>query len=393
MKRNLLLFVACAGIALANSYTLEEAFKNGSFSGDIGTYFEDRHVTEGRQTQYYNNTSWAVGSIALNYQTDLLYNLRFATGFRGSAPFYEDDENFMTAHGRGDASERIYRDDRVLLSRLYVEYSSGGTAIRIGRQPINTDWMTKINDAIRITSTSVRNLKIDIIWSRARGRAYLKEMFGFQRTNPKQNHSGVANVGITYKFNDFFSLKGYGLHAESIFHGAGAKAMLDFPANRELTFGALAHFAMSDEKHSRDLGSVAEGQVYLKFLGTKLALAYVQSGRKIGRGSLGITGDLITPFEEGDVMYARDTSTVYGLLSTSIDNLSIAAAYGTTEYKRQRTPTLDDDKNYRQSELSIWLNHAFTRHFKGLLTYDRTFKAQPGYPSLTQVSVGMSYSF
>ncbi|MGP1580030.1 MAG: Opr family porin [Wolinella sp.] len=394
MKKNLLLFIACAGIALANSYTLEEAFKNGSFKGDIGVYFENRHVIEGWKTQYYNNTSWAVSSIALDYQTDLLYNFRFATGFRGSAPVYEDDPDFITAHGKGDASERIYAKDRVLLSKLYVEYSTGGgSALRVGRQPINTDWMTKINDAVRFTSTSIPGVKLDLIWSRARGRAYLKEMFGFQRTNPRQNHSGVANMGITFKVGELLSVKGYGIYAESVMLGGGGKAVIEVPVNNELTTGIVAHYALSDEKHSRHFGSVAEGKIYLKFLNTKLTFAHVRTGRKVGRGSLGIAGDLITPFEEGDVMNERDARTTYGALSTSIEKLSLSGAFGTTEYKRKYSPSEDDDKEYRQNELSIWLNYAFTKHFKALLTYDRTFKAQPGFPALVQVSTGMSYSF
>ncbi|MCD8213819.1 MAG: Opr family porin [Campylobacter sp.] len=369
----------------ASGTTLEEAFKNGKTSGDISLFYESRHVNSGEKSVYFNDTAWAIGSVSLKYETDYFKNFKAVIGFRGSAPIYEDDRHFDTGHGRGDSTERIYKDNRFMLSNLYLEYNAYDTVIKIGRQETSFDWITKVNDGVSIVNNSISNLTLDAIWTRARGKVQLNEMFKVKKIN---KNSGMFAAGATYKFDMGLAVRGYAMHADDIFTGGGAKLMYDGSVSENLSVGGMAHFAKTDERKNED-GKIFEGTAYAKYKDVKFTLGYVQTGKKNGWGSLNKAGDKIVQFEEGDVMYERDVRTYYGMLSAAVQKLSIDAIFGTTEYKLKG----GDDKNYRQNELSLWFGYPITDNLAAQLTFDRTFKKQPGYPSLTQVSAGLSYKF
>ncbi len=386
-KSTFLLISMIASMALANSDTLQSALKDGKFSGDISAFSETRHINEGQKSVYYNNTSYIIGSVGLKYESDFYKNFKFVTGFRGTAPLYEKDKNYKTLHGTGDSTERIYEDDRMMLSNLYLEYNAYDTSVKVGRQEMITDWVGKINDGVRVTNNSIENLTLDAIWTRAQGRVYMKEMWGFKSIN--KDNGGLFNLGGTYKFDNGLGFKAYGLYADEVFSALGAKIIYDGQVSDELGVGGTIHYAQSDEDKNKDDGSVFEGLLYAKYLDTKLTLGYVKSGKEIGWGSLNTAGDQIVQFEEGDVMYERDVKTFYAMLSTSIADLSVTGIFGTTEYKLKG----GDDTNYRQNEFSAWLSYPIMKNLQGLLIYDQVFKAQAGYPSFTQVGVGLIYSF
>lgn len=401
MKKALILITALTSAILANdaasnsatnsgsagSDSLAEAFKNGKFIGDITAWSESRHINKGQKSTYYANTSYIVGSLGLGYETDFYKNFRLVTGFRGAAPLYERHKNFRTLHGTGDSTERIYEHDRTLLSTLYLEYNAYDTSVKIGRQEMITDWIGRFNDGVRITNNSISNLTLDALWTRSQGRASYKEMWKFTPRN-KEN-GGVFNVGATYKFDSGFSTKAYVLHANDVFTGVGGKAMYDGAINEDWSAGGMIHYAQSDEKKIKDDGKMFEATAYAKFKDHQFTLGYTQSGKKIGWGSLNLTGDHIVPFEEGDVMYERDARTIYGMLSTSIEKLSLTGLLGTTSYRLKG----GDDTLYKQNEFSAWLSYPITQSLKVMLIYDQTFKAQPSYPALRQIGAGLTYSF
>lgn len=196
-------------------------------------------------------------------------------------------------------------------------------------------------------------------------------------------------AGATYKFDFGLALRGYGMYADSIFSGVGGKVMYDANINDNVAVGGMLHYAQTDEEEGRDDGKVFEAIAYAKYNDTKFTFGYAQSGKKNGWGSFNLAGDKIVQFEEGDVMYERDAKTYYGMVSTNIEKLSITAMYGTTSYKLKG----GDNTSYRQDELSAWLSYPIVNNLKAFLTFDKTFKAQPGYPSMTQVSAGLSYTF
>ncbi|EJP74956.1 Opr family porin [Campylobacter sp. FOBRC14] len=384
-KLFLLSAIACA--ALAGSDTLADALKNGKASGDVTAFSEGRHINKGNKNLYYNNTSYVVGSVGLGYESDYYQNFKAVVGFRGAAPLYERHRNQKTLHGTGDSTERIYENDRFLMSQLYLEYNAFDTVVKVGRQNMYSDWLGRYNDGVSIVNNSISNLTLEGFYTRAQGRASHKEMWGF--TSRNKEHGGVFNAGATYKFTDGLSAKIYGLYASEVFSALGGKLMYDGHISEEFSAGGMIHYAQSDEKKRKDDGKMFEATAYAKFNEHKFTLGYARSGKAIGWGSLNLTGDHIVPFEEGDVMYERDARTLYAMVDTSIEKLNLTVLAGTTKYKLKG----GDYKNYKQHEVSVWASYPLMENLKAFVIYDQVFKAQPGYPSLTQIGAGLTYSF
>lgn len=386
MKKSLALVTVLSCAAMASSETLAEAFKNGKTSGDVSAYYESRHVNKGEKSTYFENTAWAVGSVGLGYESDFYKNFKLGIGFRATTPFYEDDKKFDTGNGKGDSTERIYDDNRYMLSKLFIEYNAYDTVIRVGRQEMRGDWITKINDGVSITNNSIANLTIDALWTKARGKVQLNEMFKVKKIN---ENKGMYALGATYKLDMGLAFRAYGMYADDIFSGVGGKVFYDGAINDKTSVGGMLHYAQTSEKQGRDDGKIFEANIYAKYDNVKFTLGYVQTGKKNGWGSFNKAGDRIVQFEEGDVMYERDVKTLYGMLSTSIEKLSVDLIFGSTGYKLKG----GDETKYRQHEFSTWLSYPIMDQLSMFATYDQTFKAQPGYPAMTQVSLGLSYKF
>lgn len=151
MKKFNLSLIACSAISLfgtLNAATLSEALTSGKVSGDVSVQYESRNQDKEVST-YYSNTAYAMGSIGLNYDTKSYKNLSAHVGFRAYSVLFEDDKNFKTAHGIGDATERYY-DEKGLsaLSKAYIQYNINSLNTKVGRQVLSTDWLTMLHDAV-----------------------------------------------------------------------------------------------------------------------------------------------------------------------------------------------------------------------------------------------------
>ena len=175
------------------------------------------------------------------------------------------------------------------------------------------------------------------------------------------------------------------MHASDIFMGYGAKAMYDGSITEDFGMGGMIHVARTSERHA-DNDKLFDTSVYAKYQDHKFTVGYTQTGKKNGWGSFNKAGDNIVQFEEGDVMYERDVRTVYTMVSTKVQKLSIDAILGTTSYKLKG----GDEKRYRQHEFSTWLSYPILENLSAIVKFDKTIKAQPYYPAMTQVSAGMS---
>ena len=387
MKKGYLSIIAMTAI-LATSLgasSLEDAIKNGKVTGDVSVFLESRDVTKGTPDTYYADTGWAVGSVALGYKTAPYYNFSAGIGFRAAAPLWEDDKHFKTYHGTGDSTERIWDGDEVLLSELYLEYNNGKTLVRVGRQEMITDWLGRYNDGVRITDKSFENLTLDFFWTQKQSRASAKEMWG--ATDRNKDEGGVYNLGATYKTPVGLELKVYGLYADEIFSGLGAKAKYTAKV-KDVEWGGMLHYAQSDEEDGREDGKMFEATLFAKMNGYTGTLGYVQTGKKNGWGSFNIAGDQIVPFEEGDAMYEKDVKTFYGMLSTDIQKVNITALYGTTDFTSRAT-----NKEGTQDEISIWASYPFTKSLSATLIYDRTFGGSSIIPTVEQFGVLLAYKF
>ncbi|AQW85729.1 hypothetical protein CPIN18020_0498 [Campylobacter pinnipediorum subsp. caledonicus] len=392
--------LALSSFAAADSSSLEEAFKNGKTSGDVSVYYESRHVNKGKPTQYFANTAWAVGSIGVNYETDYYKNFKFVAGFRAALPVYEKDKNTKTFHGIGDSTERVSENYRYNLSNLYLEYNANDTVVKVGRQNIYSDWVTQINDGVTIVNNSIKNLTLDALWTRARGKVKINEMTQVEKFNDTR---GLFGAGATYSFENGLAFRAYENYMDNALSVFGGKIMYDGKLNENVGFGGKLHYAKIDEKgryldqdkrvgiYKDGDGDVFEGVAYVSYNDTKFTLGYVAADKQSGWGTLkgqNYVGDAIVQFEEGDVMYTNDAKTIYAMLSTNIQKLSVSGIIGTTNYVAGK-----ENKKYKQSEFSAWLSYPLTESLSASLKFDKTFGDYQDTPTYTQTSAGLTYKF
>ncbi|MGB0990343.1 MAG: major outer membrane protein, partial [Halarcobacter sp.] len=74
LKLSMIAALAVGACSVVNADTLEQALKNGKVSGEVTATYEQRDMDK-VDSQYYQDTGYAVGSFALKYETGTWNNL------------------------------------------------------------------------------------------------------------------------------------------------------------------------------------------------------------------------------------------------------------------------------------------------------------------------------
>lgn len=340
--------VMTAGLCtVANANSLAQAIQDGKLSGEVSITYEsrdqDKEVSKG-----YSDTAYAVSSIGLNYKTAQYNNFSVNVGFRAFTNIYEDDKNFITNHGTGDATERIYDEKGYsILADTYLAYDINNFHVKIGRQQLSTEWLNRMNDAITINANPLKNAELELIYTQRRGRSDNRNLRHMTDVNKDK---GLYKAGFTYKFNDNIKTKLYYMDAPQAYSLIGGKINLDGKFDTVKT-GLLIHaMETSEDDINKKDGEMIEIKAYTTINGYTATLAYVETGKENGWGSAANYGDTVVPFEEGDQMYKADASTVYGMISKNFDPINLTILYGITEYG-----------NYEKDELNIWAGYKFNK--------------------------------
>lgn len=357
---------------------LDEMFTSGKLSGDVSITYESRKQDE-EISKYFSNTKYSVGSIALNYETATYNNFNINIGFRKFFEIYEEDHNFITKHGVGDSTERIYDEKGwTILSTAYLNYANENIGIKVGRQDLKTDWLTKSHDAVTIISNISSKSKLNLIWSKKRGRVTNRELRPFLKIN---DNDGIYKASLDYNFG-LLDTTTYILHAPTSHDIYGGKIKINKEFS-DIKTGALIHLAKISEKKQED-GDMIELKAYLDINGYKSTLGYVKTGKKNGWASAADYGDLVVPFEEGINMYKADAQTIYFMLSKKVYNSYITGLYGLTEYG-----------DYKGDEFNLWLSHKLNKNTSFKLGYTLTNEDENDSAStdMRQLNMTLSYKF
>jgi len=371
--------IAMGSTVQANS--LSEALSNGKVTGDISVTYESRKQDK-EVSAYYSNTAYSVGSVGINYKTADFNNFSAAVGFRAYNTLYEDDDTFATSQGKGDASERFYdKAGSAMLSQAYLAYDVENAHVKLGRQGLSTEWLTKIHDAVTVYANPVKNSELELIWTKRRGRVYARDLRHMVNVNKDK---GIYKAGLTYTFNDNIKAKGYFLKAPQAYDIYGAKLHLDSKFDNTKV-GLLLHSMETSEKvgTTKD-GEMIEVKAYTTVAGYTGTLGYVKTGKDNGWGSAANVGDTVVPFEEGDQMYVADSTTTYAMLSKKISDVSLTVLYGITEYGI-----------YEKDEFDLWAGYSFTKNMRFNLGYALTNedKDDASTTDMQQLNATITYKF
>lgn len=370
-------------VSTLSASELSESLSNGIVDGDLSITYESRNQDK-EINSYYSNTSYAVGSIGLNYKTDVYKSFSASVGFRAYNVLYEDDKKFVTSHGIGDATERFYDDKdegTVALSKAYIAYDNDFINIKVGKQDLSTEWLTKIHDAVTIYVKPTKDSEIELIWTKRRGRVYARDL----RPMVDLNHNkGIYKLGLKYNFTECLSAKAYGLDVPDSYSIKGLKVNIDKNLE-DFTIGGMVHTMKTKEDTIgvKD-GEMLELKAYGSYLGYTATLGYVETGKENGWGSAANSGDKVVPFEEGDQMYVADSKTTYFMLNKTIANVNLTGLYGVTEYG-----------NNKKNELDVWASYPFTKEFSTSLGYTLTNEDSDDLSTtdMEQLNLTLTYKF
>lgn len=375
-----------------NAQNLGDAISNGKITGEVAATYEGRRVDKEipMWKNYYSDTNYSVGSLALKYETDQWYNLSAAAKFRGYATIFEGGKGEEHYKGYGDAAERFWETDGKKNSDLeegYLKYKLNNFSVIAGRQAISTDWVNKTHDAVRAGAT-FGDTTVDAIWSYKHGRIYARDYRPMEKINDDR---GVYKLDVTHKFNQYVSASVYDFMAPDARDIYGGK--LNF------TLGDTTlktHYAVNkDDKDSQKDSSLMEAVLSTTYKGFTPYLGYVSIDKDAGFTHM--AGEIVNPFEEGDQIFLRGAQTYYlGLKKTFLD-LTANVLYGITKYDESNDYS-GRSGDYKKDELNLWLDYAINKDLTASLGYaltneDSEERKNLATTDLSQVNFTVVYKF
>lgn len=389
IKLSLVAVLTAGFCTVSSADSLADAFKNGKTSGEVAVTYEMRKQDKELPLwgNYYQDSSYAMGSFALKYETAVWNNLSLTSKFRAYHALFEDDKDSSTWKGTGDATERFWEKDgtnRVAdVEELFVTYKNGNVTAKLGRQFIASDWFGKTHDGVKIDA-KFGDTSLEAIWSKRIGRIYARD---YRPMTDINENKGAYKVGITHKFNDTITATAYDVILPDDHQKIGAKVKLNLPAG----VGLQAHYvAKKMDDSSAEDSSFMDFKVSKNILGVNTTLGYSKVDKDAAFDGYAAAGEIQSPFEEGDMYYYRDARTIYASLSKSFGKLNATLLYGNFDYK------YDTEKSYKSNETTLWLGYPVAKNLKANLGFT-VFKADKDDSTrstdMNQLNATLVYSF
>ena len=136
---------------------------------------------------------------------------------------------------------------------------------------------------------------------------------------------------------------------------------------------------------TQDDGSIGHLEFNTTLSGISAALGYIKTDKDVGAGSmLAAEGDNISPFEDGNYVYAADAKTMYGSLGYTIADVEFGALYGETEF----------EQDFKEKELNLTVGYPFTESLAASILYgDVTADKDYGDVDYNKVLASVEYTF
>lgn len=349
----------------AESNTINEAFANGKFSGDVVLYGQTQDNNGGTPDSGYTN-----GSVGLNYETDSYNGFKLNLGFRSNHEISEDEEDDYS-----DGTE-----PRSLLGVANITYENDMFALILGRQEIDLEWIGDYHEAAvavvkAIPDTTIiagHTNKVAVMDPDAP----LVNFTDFRDLGINDNH-GASLVHAMYGGIEGLALEAYYYKAKDVANWYGFKAGYDME-----NIGASAHYAKSNEKVTgAEDGDITHIEVHGSFMDVALSAGYITTDNDGGTGSMTALGDNISPFEDGNQVYGADADTTYVGIGYEIGSVALGALYGQTDYAGND-----------EEELNLTVDYAFNDNLGASLVYVDV-EAEDSDNDYDRIGLTLTYSF
>jgi len=352
--------VTCGLLLSANAIfaadSIDEAFKTGTVSGSLTAY----GITTDNKSGVAD-TDEGFGTINVAYETASYMGLTAKASFEAG-------------HDMADAT----LNEDALMTEAYIKYTNDMFSITAGRQAVGLEWMGDYQESIMAEVTAIADTTIVLGYSNQFAVADEDEIGDFtgdlDGDGIKDDGAYVADIKYTGLTNIEVNPYFYSLPDISDFYGLKATYSNDM-------FGALAHYAQSDEDTGAD-GSMLALELSTSISEVSLAAGYIATDDTGGIGSMALMDDNYEPMDDGSAIYEADAKMVYGIVGYSIAGVDLGAAYAQTKISSNK------DK-----ELNLMASYSFTDSLEASLLYV-DIDAETGFVNEQQyASATIVYSF
>ncbi len=331
--------VAC-GLLLSTSVafgaeTIDSAFKNGKVSGSVALYGEKHDNKNGNLDSGFGN-----GNATVAYETASFYGLSAKAEFKGNLYLGEvENTDYDTAY-----------TNHSLMTEAYVKYAMDGFSLTAGRQAIDLEWLGDYNEAVVAAITAIPDTTVVLGWADRQAESGIDLSEDFTDLN---GNKGAYVLDVKYAGLQGVEFNPYAYSAPDVADWYGLKTT--FTADM---FGAIAHYAVSDEDTQTD-GSIGHVELNTTLAGVSAAVGYIKTDKDVGAGNMSVAGDNISPFDTGLNTYSADAKTVYGTLGYTIADVELGALYGETKY----------GSDFKEKELNLTVGYPITESLATSVLY------------------------
>lgn len=356
MKKQISIIASAAVLttaAFADSNSIDDAFKNGSVSGDFSAHYQSSE--EGNA-----DSGFSVGTAGLNYSTDSFNGISLNTGFRASHVFTEEND--------GDADGDIATN--AVMNVFNVQYSNDMVDVVVGRQEIDLEWLGDYNEAAVVAVKAIPNTTLVAGYTKRQAVAGNDEITEFNKVGTEGAYVVDAKVeaikGLVV--NPYF----YSIEDAADFYGL----KVDFDTD---AFGVTGHYAKSSEDAGQD-GKITHVEARTAVSGLSLAAGYIKAGDDNGVGSMDAAGDNIDPTEELGA-YDAGSKTLYATAGYEVSGVELSALYAQAD-------RANDDKD---KEITVGAAYGITDSLSAEVLY--TDVSKDSADDLSKLVINMAYEF
>lgn len=337
--------VACA-LLLSSSMafgadTIDSAFKNGKVSGSLALYGEKHDLKDGNLDSGFGN-----GNATVAYETASFYGLSAKAEFKGNIYLGEVEKD--------DRKSGAPFENNSLMTEGYVKYSVDGFSLTAGRQAIDLEWLGDYNEAVVAAITAIPDTTVVLGYTNRQAESGIDTSNDFKEITEK----GAYVIDVKYAGLQGVEFNPYAYSAPDYANFYGLKTT--FTADM---FGAIAHYAVSDEDKDKfgqaEDGSIGHLELNTTLAGVSGAIGYIKTDKDAGIGSMGAYGDNISPFDTGLNTYSADAKTVYGSLGYTIADVELGALYGETKF----------GTDFKEKELNLTVGYPITESLATSVLY------------------------
>ena len=325
----------------------EQPNKYGSFSGEVGTYWQTVDTKDTTAREEFGNAN-----LSLHYVSPKWNGLSLELGGLYNVELRDKEEVY----------DGVYQQEGVI-SEAFVKWETEGFSIFAGRMPIDYLLMGDYIDGLALSITAIDDLEIRAVWAKNQAVLDPDDVSDFEKLN---DSDGVFGVEAEYEIVEGLSLTLVEYYANNLSNQTGANL------SYEITGASFSNTLTVEGYHVNDLrpeagdenghvwhinNTIGFGEIF------SIGAGYIETAEETG--AAGLFNNPYDPFEEDTIEELPNASVWYVTAGAQItDDINLSSTYG-----QKRFDNLDAGQTDQIDELDIVLGIQITENLGLDLAY------------------------